>query len=469
MNKQTELAKNTIVLTIGKICTQFMSFLLMPLYTAVLSTEEYGTVDILLTYTALLLPIVIFQVDQAIFRFLVDVRNQKDKCDRIISTSFLFAFFQMIIATGIFSVVQIFVDSEVKWFLLFNILASIISNIMLQVVRGLGDNVTYAIGSFIAAVVQILGNIVFLVCFNWGVEGMLAATVLGQLVSAGVIFIKNKLYKYINLQSFDKTQLRVLLKYSIPLIPNALCWWALNASDRTIVMGFLGASANGLLSVGHKFSSIYITVYNIFNMSWTESAALHMNDEDRDEFFTSVITNMFKFFMCVGLGVIAIMPFVFPVFVNQKFDGSYGLIPVFVLASMMNVVVGLYSVIYVALKKTGEIAKTSFYTAIINIGTHLALIKFIGIYAAPVSSVIAFAAMAIYRYFDLKKYVNVPLKKRLILLFTVLFVVVFFVYMSRIMWLQLIVLFMIAIFSLWFNRKIMKQLYSAVIKKIKKN
>ena len=50
MSRKTELAKNTAILTIGKLCTQCISFFLLPLYTAILSTEDYGTFDLLVTY-----------------------------------------------------------------------------------------------------------------------------------------------------------------------------------------------------------------------------------------------------------------------------------------------------------------------------------------------------------------------------------------------------------------------------------
>ena len=76
-------------------------------------------------------------------------------------------------------------------------------------------------------------------------------------------------------------------------------------------------------------------------------------------------------------------------------------------------IVGLYSVIHVALKKSAEIAKTSFLTAIINITVDLALIRFIGLYAASVSTLIAYLAMALYGYFDVKRYVSACLRKNI--------------------------------------------------------
>ena len=72
MSRKTELAKNTAILTVGKLCTQCISFFLLPLYTAILSTEEYGTFDLLVTYSTLLLPLVNWQLDQGLFRFMLD-------------------------------------------------------------------------------------------------------------------------------------------------------------------------------------------------------------------------------------------------------------------------------------------------------------------------------------------------------------------------------------------------------------
>ena len=76
MNKNKELVKNTAIISIGKICTQFLSFLLLPLYTSLLTTKDYGTVALITTYQQLLGYIVFFQIEQAVFRFLIDANGQ---------------------------------------------------------------------------------------------------------------------------------------------------------------------------------------------------------------------------------------------------------------------------------------------------------------------------------------------------------------------------------------------------------
>ena len=108
MSREKTLFKNTLIITIGKICTQLITFFLLPLYTAILSTEEYGTVDLLNTLVSLLLPIVTFQVEQAVFRNLIDNRENEDEKKKIISTGIFSVILQCIIYICIFFLISPF-------------------------------------------------------------------------------------------------------------------------------------------------------------------------------------------------------------------------------------------------------------------------------------------------------------------------------------------------------------------------
>ena len=59
-----ELAVNTIIIGIGKFSTQIISFLLLPLYTTVLSTEEYGTFDLIITISTFVLPLITLLMEE---------------------------------------------------------------------------------------------------------------------------------------------------------------------------------------------------------------------------------------------------------------------------------------------------------------------------------------------------------------------------------------------------------------------
>ena len=79
MSRGKELAKNTAILTFGKICTQFVSFLLLPLYTAILEPRVYGIADLFNSYIYLIIPVVSLMLEQGLFRFLLDCRNDTNR------------------------------------------------------------------------------------------------------------------------------------------------------------------------------------------------------------------------------------------------------------------------------------------------------------------------------------------------------------------------------------------------------
>jgi O-antigen/teichoic acid export membrane protein len=416
MSKGKELAKNTLILTVGKICTQFISFLLLPLYTALLQPEEYGIVDLFNTYVTLLVPLFNWQFENGMFRFMLDCRKDKRQQTRIFSTVIITNMIQAVIYIVFFLIAQNFISSEWKIFLAIDVVLNIFLNTLLQFPRGLGKSSAYAIGSFISASSTVVLNVVFIAGLKMGALGMFLATVIAKSLTIVYLALSQKVWRYFKISSYNKELFKSICRYSVPLIPNQLSWWVMGASDRTVVSYAISVAANGVYSVANKFSSIFITFYNIFNMSWTESVSLHMNDDDRDDFLRETVNSMFKLFSAVCFGIIAVMPFAFPLFINEKYSDAYYQIPILMAAVLFQVVVGLYSVVYVALKKSVEIAKTSLYAAIINIVVDIALIKVIGLYAASVSTLAAYATLAIYRYFDVKKYVNIPLSKRVILM-----------------------------------------------------
>lgn len=467
MSKGKDLAKNTAIVSIGKICTQLITFFLLPVYTAVLSNEEYGVVDLLNTLTSLLLPIATLQIEQGVFRYLIDCRENKEKQTTLITTIMRFMIIQLIICIIIFLCASPFIHNEYKYFLMANLVMGMFSTILLQICRGLGDNPTYAIGSFITGALTVVLNVIFIVSLHWGAYGMLGATAISNLLCSVYIFMKKKIYKYIKPKQYDKTTLKEIIKYSVPLIPNMISWWIVSASDRTIISAVIGIAQNGIYSAANKFSGVFTTLYSVFNLTWTESASININSEDRDEFFSKILDFVIRFFGCLCLGTIAVMPFVFNVLINEKFAEAYYQIPILILGSVFNILVSFIGSIYVAKKLTKEIAKTSVIVAIINIAINIVLIKSIGLYAASISTVIAYVLMFIYRWIDVKKYVKFNVNKILMFVLIIMYGVTIFTYYLRSLVISAVVLGVVAIFAVIANINSVTYLKQIVKSKIK--
>lgn len=467
MNKEKQLIKNTAIVSFGKIATQLVTFFLLPLYTALLTTEEYGVVDLLHTLVSLFLPIVTLQIEQGIFRYLIDNREKEKEKKYIISTSMFFIIFQTVIYLAIFFIISSYIHNEYKYFLATNLIAGMLSTILLQMSRGLGDNLRYAIGSFISGVIIVILNVLLIAVFHMGAYGMIIATLIGNLSCALYIFISKRIYKYIYIKGFNKTYLKNMLKYSIPLVPNVISWWVVDASDRTLVTYFLGIGMNGILSAATKFSNVVTTLYSVFNLTWTESAAINIESDDKDEFFSKILDFNIRFFGAIILGIIAFMPFVFSIIINETFHEAYFQIPILMIASIFNISTGFLGSIYVAKKITKEIAKTSILSAVINLIINMALIKFIGLYAASISTAVSYFAMTVYRAIDVRKYIKLKIDKKVFFSYAVMLVITTIFYYLQMKTMSLIIAIFVSIYAIILNKHSFKFILDLVKRKIR--
>lgn len=467
MNREKKLLKNTLIISIGKICTSLITFLLLPLYTNILSPSEYGIVDLFNTLLSLLFPIVSFQIEKALFRELLETEDFNKKKE-LITTAFSTTIIQIVVFVIISLILSIFIKNEYKFYLIINVSAFILLSLLQQIARGLKNTNLYTLSSFISAFLIIIFNIIFLVLLKMGIRGMLLGTFLGYMISFIFLFLKLHIMKFINIKLFSILVLKKFLKYSVPLIPNALSWWVFSASDRVIVSGILGIDQNGILSASLKFSTVYITLYNIFDISWTESATLAVKDKDFDIYFNKMLNVFAKVFLSIGLIIIVCMPVVFPLMINENYSGGYKYIPISIIASYLNVLVGLISVIYLAKKNTKGIANTSIIAAIINIISHILLINKIGLYAATVSTLISFLILTIYRFVDIrKKYFTINIEKKFVISALIVTSFVCACYYFNNICMNCISMLVVIVYSCLLNKNSVKSFLDLFYKKMK--
>lgn len=468
MSKGKEYVKNTVILLVGKFATQFISLFLLPLYTHYLLATDFGLVDLYQTYISLFVPVFLLCMDSAVFRFLIDVRNNVDEMKKIIVTSLKRTFFQSLIFITFAFIFNLMF--KLKYFIIIVINAVVImfSNVMLQICRGLGKNKSYSMACIITASIILISNILLIIILKFNASSILISSSIANIFCIVYLFIKLKIFKYINLNNSSKVKEKEILDYSIPLIPNALSWWIVNASDRTIISTLINTAANGIYTVSCKFSNILNSIFAIFTMSWQESASLHINDDDKDVFFTKMINSIYKFFILISLIIIICVSLAFDFLIGNNYMSSYNYIPILILANSFNVLTGLFGGIYIAKKLTKKLTATTIISALINLIINLLLIKKYGLYAACFSTLISYMLMAIYRYLDVQKYVKVAITFKTIIEIIILFTISFFAYYSRMTVIELLVLLLIVVYSYISNKRIINELLRSIKKFLKK-
>jgi len=469
MNKKKQLAKNTIIIFFGKVCTQLISFFLLPLYTGYLSTSQYGIVDLIQTYVTLLVPIITLELEMSIFRYLVDSRSNEKNMNKLISNNFFILFISLFLFIIIYIIVSSFINIPFRWIILIDIVVCVFSGNFLQVARGFGRTLDYSISCILTGAITVISNIILICFLHRGAEGMIISMALANGVCALYLFFKLHLGKKINFKVVDFKLIKEMFKYSIPLIPNGVSWWIVNVSDRSIIAYVLGASANGLYAISNKFPTIISSLTGIFNLSWAESAALHIDSEDRDEFFSDITNTVIKLFTALGVGMIACMPFVFPLLIDTKYSEAYNYIPFLILGTIFNVALCLYSQVYLAKKLSKQVAFTAILGAIINIVINVVFINKIGLYAASLSTAISYFVMMVYRHVDLKKYINIKIEKGLILKTILIFAFAIILYYQKSLIFDIISLLVVCSYAFLLNKSFLLASFKTILKKIKLN
>ncbi|WP_343338823.1 hypothetical protein TPELB_10210 [Terrisporobacter petrolearius] len=427
------LSINTLIVTIGKISTQFISFLLLPLYTSRLNSEQYGVVDLVQTLCTLLLPILSLQLEQAVFRYLTVSKEIEDK-SRIISTAFFGMILQTIIYVFISCILCIFIKSPYKYFLIFNVVTQTWSGFLLQIPRSFGNYTIYSLASIVTGISSIILNVILIVYIPLGAYGMLLATCMGNFLGCIILSYSIKLSTYINIKKISKTLYKEFLKYSIPMIPSHLSWWIINASDRILITFFLGINFNGLYAAAVKLPSVFNIATGILNVTWTETLVSSADNSAKMKENIILFKKIIKLIFCCGILMLAVLPIGFKVLINKKFYAAYNLVPILVLGVVAGSIATLSASFYIVKKNTKNIAKTSLYSAFVNIIIHLLLVKQIGIYAAATSTAVSQIVLVLLRLKGIKDIVkwDLELKSIIVTMMTIYIEVICF-YNSNLM------------------------------------
>lgn len=296
MSREKNLIKNTGILAIGQLSSKLFTFLLLPVYTSLLLPEDYGVVDVLQTVINLVLYVATLQIESAIFRFLIDNRDNTEIKKEYISTGL----FIVVSMTGITTLIVLLVNRyyNVPYLSLFllSLWALAFYFFLSNLARGLGKNTDYSIASFIVTLSSLIINIVFIVSLGKGASSILLALAGSQVFGSLYLVFRLKVWRLVSFHAFRKAKMQEMLAYSVPLIPNAISWWIANTSDRILILMFLGSAANGIYAAANKIPTIYTTLFSVFNLAWSESVSLSMKDKDHQQYINAMLNRSYKFF-----------------------------------------------------------------------------------------------------------------------------------------------------------------------------
>lgn len=395
-NRYLYLVKNTGILAISNFSSKILAFLLVPLYTRVLTTEEYGSYDLISTTIQLLIPIFTVNICEAVVRYLMD-KNIKENDVITIGAKYccigLILFIVVAICNRITNLVPMLNNYVIMMIALF--FSTVLYQYTSSIAKGLEKVTCIAVAGIISTVVMILGNIVLLLYFKLGIIGFFLSSILSQLIPAVILFSKMNVWGRINRDSAKHVQIS-MTKYSAPLILNSVGWWMNNALDRYAVTFICGAAVNGIFSVAYKIPTILATVQQIFIQAWQISAIKEYSNDSK-HFYGEMMNfiNMTMGITCMSLIVTTKLLARF-LYANEFYQ-AWKYVPFLLVSGVMNSVSGVLGPILCADKNSKTLGKSTFYGAGVNVVLNITLVYSIGPQGAAIATLISSFAIYLLR------------------------------------------------------------------------
>ena len=401
-NRGKEFLNTFSIYAIGTVGAKLIAFALMPLYTFFLAKEEMGYFDLSITLIMLLVPFITFDIRDGAFRFLIDTScpySQKDVISYVIRT---LARNSTIIA--IISAIAYYYLSHLPYYPI--IVATLIVyacyEVMIQVVRGMGLTRFFVGIGIINTLLILILSIIFLVIFKMGVLSIFLSNLISRIVSLAIIEIRIKFIPMFikHRKECSKDVGRELLRYTIPLLPNVLAWWAIESSSKIFIERHLGLEYNGIFAIAVKFSNILQIASGIFYQTWQEIAIKEMNSTDSNRFFSKIFNNYFFFLSAiVVLGTLGLR-IIYPYIVAENYQESYIYIYPLFIAVQLHAMGSFLDLAYQCSRKTHRGLPSIISTAILAIMLYYFTVTRWGLMGISASLIISYAYLMIYRMFD---------------------------------------------------------------------
>lgn len=418
-NKYKKLVNNSLIFAIGNFGSKIMSFIMVPIYSYTLTTNDYGKVDLLTSLVSLLMPVICLDIYDSVFRFALDRSKNKSQ---IFSTGMIFAFISSILAIILGIVISQFINSYPVMYTVIYMIVSVFYSLISNFARAIGYVKQFAMAGIVNTFIMGGCNILFLIVIKMGMNGYMLSMILGQGVAILFLILTTKIFIYFGIRNLNNSILKKMLIYGVPLIPNNLAWWLNSASDRFFILVMIGASANGIYAMANKIPSIITTVSSIFFQSWQISVVEEYEKEDGKTFISSVFESYLSILFFLGVGILAVIRPLYRIILSPSYFIGWKLTPFLVLAVIYTSLASFLGTIYTANKKTVSVLVTTIYGAIANVILTIILVKFIGIDGAAIANAISFFLVSLLRFIEIKRMKKIDINEFKFVLLHLIFI-----------------------------------------------
>jgi O-antigen/teichoic acid export membrane protein len=404
LDKIKELSKDTAIYGISTMVGRFLNFLLVPFYTHVFTSGDYGIISNIYATIGILNILFLYGMDASYLRYAakIEIGDERDN----FSTPYLLVFitsifFTLLILLLRFPIINVlYVPHSYVYLIyftapiLFTDAVSAIPFIKLRIERKAKK---FAAFKIINIVVNVVLNLFFILKLKWGIEAVLISNLIASLTSFLLLVpsvlekLKFKLNKYL---------IKKLLKFGLPYFPAGLASMLVQGIDRPILSHLTDLSTVGIYNACYKLGIFMMLFVNMFQFAWQPFFLQNADEKNAKELFSKVLT----YFTLAGSIVLVFLSLFINDIVTVKIFGrsliaaSYwsglSIVPVILLGYLFN---GIYVVFTAGIYIKEKSIYVPFITglgALINVVVNFALIPSMGMMGAAFATLASYVVMA---------------------------------------------------------------------------
>lgn len=386
---------NMALFTVGNFVSKLLVMLLVPFYTNILTTSEYGIADGMQATLLLLVPLLSLNIGEAALRYGIEKSGSRGNILKILVKYVLISDLMVAaICTVLYFVLGIYAVLFAALFVCNSIYEAVV-----LYCQGCERVPVMVTGSIVCTILLIASNLYFLLAVRLGLYGYLYSQMISFLGAALIMLFAMKLKGYAEntgtVESFKELE-KEMTAYGRGMMLYSTSSWVNNAIDRYFVLYMCGSAANGLYGVAYRIPAILTVFQRIFAQAWQISANKNYDDEDSCEFFTGIY-NGYQTIMAIGCsGLIMIVEFVAAFMFAKEFFFAWTMVPMLLISVVFGAMTGFFGSICLAFKDGKSMGYATLTGALVNIALNTVLIFRLGAMGAAIATMISYFVMYIF-------------------------------------------------------------------------
>jgi len=413
--------KQSLIYGFGHMLARLVTFLLLPFYTNIFTTQEYGVISLAYAFIGFASILFHYGMDTALMKFYI-TEDENEKLGIFstvwilqLCTSFIFAFLMIWLAPFISEIILgKNVSLYVLKFIAVILAVDVLWKIPMLLLRAEERSTQFVLLNLLNVIATIAFNYYFVVKLDLGISGVFVGNILASIMM--VVCLSSFIIKRLHLIHLSPNLLKKIMKFGLPFVPAGIFTMIMELADRYLLEWMIGTSAVGIYSAGYKLGMFGLLLVMGFNMAWTPFFLKQGKHEDSPKLFSRIATYF--------LGIYGLVAIIFSLYIGEivRFNlGSYSfigeafwssteIVPVIYLAYFF---FGLYVLqlpaVYIP-EKTKWVPAFRAVGAFVNVGLNLLVIPYYGVLGAAWATMFAQAIMAGFIFFKTRRLYKIPFR-----------------------------------------------------------